>query len=189
LKEKLTKGTFLMPITPWKILESSYLRPGFRLDKCEVINGHIFEPVVFEFSPWANIMAVTKNGEVVLVRQYRHGVQDVLLEFAGGIVDEGEDPLEGARRELLEETGYTSDQIFETGSFYPNPANHTNRLHCYLALDVEKVAEPHLDVTEEIDVHLVPLDELIEMTRRGEFLHALHAAVLFRGLLHLNRIS
>ena len=178
-----------MPITPWKILESSYLRPGFRVDKCEVVNGIIFEPVVFEYGPWANVLALTKNNEAVLVRQYRHGVQDVLLELPGGMVDEGEAPLEGARRELLEETGYASDRILAVGHFHPNPASHSNTLHCFIALDVEKVAEPHLDATEELEVQLIPLEELIEMTRRGEFLHALHAAVLFRGLLHLNRIS
>src|SRR5688572_17208927 len=150
-----------MSIKPWKILESTYLRPRFRIDKCEVANGAVFEPIVFEFHPWANVLALTKNKEAVLVKQYRHGVQDVLLELPGGIVDNDENPLEGARRELLEETGYAASDIVEVGKLYPNPAIQSNIMYCFLALDVEKVAVQKLDESEDIEVHLVPLDELI----------------------------
>ena len=93
-----------MTITPWKILESQYFRPRFRTDKVELPNGRVFEPIVFEFRSWANVLALTKDQQVVLVRQYRHGVQKVLYEFPGGVIEDGEQPVEGVRRELLEET-------------------------------------------------------------------------------------
>ncbi len=177
-----------MPIQPWKVLESSYVRPRFRIDKCELANGNRLDATIFEFRPWANILALTKNGEAVLVRQYRHGICEVLWELPGGVVEEGETPAEGAKRELLEETGYRAGKLILVGRLYPNPALQTNMLHCFLALDVEKVGEQQLDLGEDIEVHLLPLDELIEMARGGDFPHALQAAVLFQALAYLNRI-
>ena len=177
-----------MSLTPWKILSSRHIHPRFRLDTVELANGKTFEPMVFEFRSWANVLAITKNNEVVLVKQYRHGVQENLLELPGGVVDEGEDPLEGARRELMEETGYSAKNIVEVGRIYPNPAIQHNTLFCYVATDVEKIGVQHLDEAEEIEVHLVPLVDLVEMVRRGEFRHALHVAVLFQALVHLGRV-
>lgn len=178
-----------MPIKPWKILESNYLRPTIRLDTCELPNGKVFEPMVLEFRTWANVLAITKDKQAVLVKQYRHGVQGVLLELPGGVVDDGEDPLDGAKRELMEETGFAAGNMIEVGRIYPNPAIQNNQLFCFLATDVEMTGEQHLDDTEEIEVQLVPLDELIEMAKSGKFLHALHVAVLFQALAHMNRIK
>lgn len=177
-----------MSITPWKILESRNLFPKFRMDSCELPSGKPYKAYVFEFDAWANVVALTKHNEVVLVKQYRHGVQEILLELPGGVVDSGEDPLEGAKRELMEETGYSAGNIIEVGRLYPNPAIQQNTLFCYLATDVEWVGEQHLDEAEEIEVQLIPLDELIEMARQGKFLHALNVAVLFQALAHLKRI-
>lgn len=178
-----------MPITPWKILNSRHIHPRFRIDTVELASGRTFEPVVLEFRSWANVLALTKNNEVVLVKQYRHGVQEDLLEFPGGIVDDGESPLEGIRRELMEETGYSAENIVEVGRIYPNPALQHNTLFCYVATDVEKVGEQHFDDTEEIEVQLLPLDELIELAKSGKFLHALHVAVLFQALAFLKRVG
>ncbi len=177
-----------MPIKPWKVLETSYFRPRFRIDKCELANGNLLDATIFEFRSWANIVALTKDGNVVLVKQYRHGVCDVLLEFPGGVVEDGEDPIDGAKRELLEETGYQASDVIQIAKLYPNPALQTNTLHCFLALDVEKVSEQKLDAGEDIEVQLMPLDELIKMAKRGEFPHALMNAVLFCALAYLDRI-
>jgi len=177
-----------MPIKPWKVLESSYFRPRFRIDKCELPNGNLLDATIFEFRGWANVVALTKEGDVVLVRQYRHGVREVLLEFPGGVVEDGEDPAEGVRRELLEETGYSVSNVVEVGKIYPNPALQTNTLYCFLALDAQKVTGQNLDAGEDIEVQLVPLDELIRIGKKGGFSHALDVAVLFQALLYLDRI-
>lgn len=176
-----------MPVKPWKVLESTYFRPRFRLDKCELPNGKFLDATILEFSAWANILAITKNQEAVLIQQYRHGVQEVLWEIPGGVVEDGEDPLQGIQRELLEETGYTASQFIEVGKLYPNPAFQTNTMYCFLALEAERVTGQSLDDGEDIEVHLVPVDDLVPMIRRGEFLHALDVAVLFQGLAYLDR--
>ena len=177
-----------MSIKPWKVLESSYFRPRFRLDKIEFPNGKFLDATILEFRSWANILALTKNHEAVLIKQYRHGVQEVLWEIPGGVVEDGEDPLEGVKRELLEETGYTASEFIQVGKLYPNPALQTNSMYCFLALDVEKTGEQNLDDGEDIEVHLVPLDELFAMTKRGEFSHALQVAALFQAFAHMDRI-
>ena len=177
-----------MSITPWKVLKSTYIRPRFRTDKCELPNGKFLDATIFEFRSWANIVALTANNEVVLIKQYRHGVQEVLWEIPGGVVNDGEFPLEGVKRELMEETGYTASEFIQVGALYPNPAIQTNTMYCFLALNAEKVKEQSLDDGEDIEAHLVPLDELVPMMQRGEFIHALQVAALMHVLVHLGRV-
>ena len=177
-----------MALKPWKVLESSYFRPRLRLDKVELPNGKFLDATIFEFRAWANVIALTKNHEAVLIKQYRHGVEKVLWEIPGGVVEDGEDPMEGVRRELLEETGYTAGEFIQVGALYPNPALQTNTMYCFLALDAEKVTGQNLDDGEDIEVHLVPLGELMAMTKRGEFPHALQVAALFQAFAYLDRI-
>ena len=176
-----------MSLKPWKVLESSYFRPRLRLDKVELPNGKFLDATVFELSSWANILALTKDHEVVLIKQYRHGVQKVLWEIPGGVVEDGEVPLEGVKRELLEETGYSAAEFIQVGALYPNPAFQTNTMYCFLALDAEKVTGQSLDDGEDIEVHLIPLKELVEMTKRGDFPHALQVAALFHALAYLEK--
>ena len=178
-----------MALKPWKVLESSYFRPRLRLDKVELPNGKFLDATIFEFRAWANVIALTKNNEVVLIKQYRHGVEKVLWEIPGGVVEDDEDPMEGVKRELLEETGYTASKFIQVGALYPNPAIQTNTMYCFLALDAELMGEQELDDGEDIEVHLVPLNELVAMTKRGEFPHALQVAALFQVLAYLDRIQ
>jgi 8-oxo-dGTP pyrophosphatase MutT (NUDIX family) len=173
----------------WKILETKYLHPWFRIDTCELPNGSFLDAKILEFGTWANVVALTAADEVVLVRQYRHGVREVILETPGGAVEAGEDPMDGVKRELLEETGYTADKFILVGRLYPNPAIQTNTMYCYLALNAFKVKEQELDSGEDIEVHLVPLTDLIEMAKRSEFPHALDVAVLYQALAYLGRLS
>jgi len=178
-----------MTITPWKILESNYLRNNVRIDKCETSNGKIIEPLVLEYGTWVTIVALTKQQEVLLIKQYRHGAQKILWELPGGAVDEGEEPISAAKRELLEETGYTSDNIIEVGRVSPNPASHTNLMRAYVALDAQKVGNQTLDEIEEIEVYPIPLDEVILMVKNGEILQSMHVGTLFFAPYHLNRIA
>ncbi len=178
-----------MTITPWKILESQRLHKNVRIDTCELPDGKIIEGFVLEYGDWATIVALTKEQEVVMVRQYRHGAQKVILELPGGAMEaEDESPLQAARRELLEETGYASDKFIQIGCVFPNPANQTNLIYSYLALDAEKIGNQNLDETEEIEVVLKPLEEVIAMAKNGELLQSMQVSAVFFALAYMDRI-
>jgi ADP-ribose pyrophosphatase len=179
-----------MSITAWKVLGTKYLikRNGMavRIDQCETKNGNVFDPYIIECGTWVNVIALTKKREVVLVKQYRHGAKQVMLEIPAGVMDEeDESPMRAAQRELLEETGYTSEQFVEVGKVYPNPATHNNMTYSYLALDAELVSRQHLDETEEIEVSLIPFDEFIALAKKGGLPQALHVSALFFAIAHL----
>ena len=102
-----------MTIKPWKVLETKYVLPSIQVDRCEPPNGQPLDCHLLEYDDEVMIFAVTREQEVVLIRQYRHGVQQAILELPGGSVDEGESPAEAAKRELMEETGYAADTLIE----------------------------------------------------------------------------
>jgi len=178
-----------MPLKPWKVLESNHIRTRFRIDKCELANGKMLDAIVMEFRSWANVVAFTKDQKIVMVRQYRHGAGKEFLEFPGGIVEDGEDPLVGAQRELLEETGYKVARIVEVGRLYPNPSMQINQLHCFVAYDAEKVGAQNLDAGEDIEVELHTLEEVLALSKEGNFSHGLNVAVFYQALMYLNRVG
>ena len=178
-----------MTIKPWKILESHHIHKNVRIDKCELPNGMVIDGFVLEYRDWVTVIALTKQQEMVLVRQYRHGAQKVILELPGGAMDaEDQRPMQAARRELLEETGYTSDTFIQIGCVSPNPANQTNLIYSFLALDAEKVGSQHLDATEDIEVVLKPLDDVIRMAKNGELLQSMQVSAVFFALAYWDRI-
>jgi 8-oxo-dGTP pyrophosphatase MutT (NUDIX family) len=128
---------------------------------------------------WVNVVAITADGEVVMVRQYRHGAREITLETPGGMVDAGEAPAEAAARELLEETGYAPGELVALGGVNPNPAIFRNRLHGFLVRDARRVAEVRNESTEETHVELVPLARLRDYVRAGRIDHALVLAVAY----------
>ncbi len=133
---------------------------------------------------WINIIAVTREKKVLLVSQYRHGSGQVGLETPGGAIDAKDlSPVEAAKRELVEETGYKSGEWHFLGKVQPNPAILNNYCHFYLALDSEKVAELKLDEAEELEVSLLPVHEIQELIQKGQIQHALViAAFHFLGI-------
>ena len=137
---------------------------------------HIFYRI--DSTDWVNIVPVTDRGEVVMVRQYRHGLGEITLEIPGGMVDPGESPQAAAIRELLEETGYRAREVKSIGAVSPNPALFGNRVHSYAAFGAERVAEIRNPGAEETHVELVPLDALPERVRSGDVDHALVIAAL-----------
>ena len=179
-----------MTIKPWRILSSTHLTEDIRIDQCELPNGQVIAGRVFEFGTWVTILALTKTQEVVLIRQYRHGAKKVILELPGGVMDAQDDsPLLAARRELREETGFSSDAFIEIGKVSPNPANQSNLIHSFLATDAEQVIDQHLDDTEEIEVVLTPFEQVIRMARQGELLQSMQVATVFFALAYMNRIG
>jgi len=128
---------------------------------------------LIECVDWVNVIALTPDDRVVLVRQYRPGTDTVCLEIPGGMVDDGESPLEAAVRELEEETGYTASAWRSLGSVAPNPAIQNNRLHSFLALDARATSGQRLDTSEVIAIDVVPLGDVHAMLRDGRIDHAL----------------
>ena len=178
-----------MTIKPWKILESHHIHKNVRIDKCELPNSMTIDGFVLEYADWVTVLALTRQQEVVLVRQYRHGAQKVILELPGGAMEtKDESPMHSARRELLEETGYTSDNFIQIGCVSPNPANQTNLIYSFLALDAEKVDSQHLDEAEDIEVVLEPLEEVIRMAKTGELLQSMQVSAVFFALAYWDRI-
>jgi len=174
----------------WKVLSSEYLVRApwavLRKDVCEMPNGHIVpEYYVLEYPNWVNMVAVTDAGEFILVRQYRHGISDFVLEIPGGVIDPGEDAITAARREMLEETGYAFDSVTELVNLYPNPATSDNQTTTFLMMGGRKVQEQDLDGQEEIDVILASAEEVKQWVLANKFGQALHTAALFYGLHRL----
>lgn len=131
---------------------------------------------------WVNLVPVTGQGEVVMIRQYRHGSQQVTLEIPGGMIDAGETPAAAGRRECQEETGYIVDGVESLGVLNPNPALFGNRLHTFVGHVVDVIDKVEVSETERTEVELVEIPLVRELLQDGTIDHALVCATLWRFL-------
>ncbi|HEX8638235.1 MAG TPA: NUDIX hydrolase [Pyrinomonadaceae bacterium] len=169
----------------WRRVESKRIADcrvfNVREDFCERasdnLKGTFF---VLENPDWVNVIALTENEEVVLIEQYRHGAEAVTLEIPGGMVDAGEPPEAAARRELAEETGYTSENFVYLGKSSPNPALQNNRIFHFLALNCRKTVETDFDEHESIAVKVVDLTAIDELICDESITHSLVLAGFYR---------
>jgi ADP-ribose pyrophosphatase len=173
----------------WKILKSEILfKTGFfkaRVDTCELPDGRVMPKYyVFEFPEWVNVLPITPDGKIVLVRQHRHGAEREFLEVPGGSTHPGanEDPRLAGERELIEETGYRAKEWISCGSHFPNPSLQGNRMHTFLALGCERVQEPELDPFEDLSVELMTVEEAYKLWLDGGFEHSIISASLALAL-------
>ncbi len=179
----------------WKILSSEYLFRDtwftVRKDRCETPEGKIVDPYyVYEFPTWVTALALTKDGKVVMERQYRHAIDDDCLEIPGGCVDDTDKNLEEAiARELTEETGYTFTKFEYLGKISPNPSTNSNWMHMFLATGGEKTKEQELDHNEEIEVQLFSIEELKNLLKENKIVQAMHVTCIMYGLKKLGEIE
>jgi 8-oxo-dGTP pyrophosphatase MutT (NUDIX family) len=150
-------------------------------------SGKVHDYYVTELADGVHTIAVTPDDRVVLVSQFRAGSRRDSLETPGGLLEPGEDPGEAGARELLEETGYAGDAPESLGILRPNPALLTMAITTVVIRDVRRIAEPRPDASEELEIVLVPADDLHALIREGRIDHAVCVAGLLMWLAMKDR--
>ncbi len=177
----------------WKTLSSKYLsRHKYftaRVDRCERPDGKIVEEYfVVELPTTACAVSITEDGLVLMVKQYRHPVEDVLLELPGGFLDPNELPVEAMKRELMEETGYEFSSVEKIGMIAANPGVLNNYTALFLAKGGKKTGLQNLDDNEEIEIVTITVEELKTMLLENKIVQSLHANCVFYALRKMGEI-
>lgn len=142
--------------------------------------GQVLKMQAIQTPDWIIVIPVSPEDEVIMMRQYRHGAEDIFLELPGGLVDPQDDsPVIAAERELLEETGYEGEDLIPIGECYPQPAVLANKCFFYLARDVKLTREPDLDAGEDIEIVKVPLEEIASKIKTHEITHGMIQLAFF----------
>lgn len=170
----------------WRVASSRYVLHDrwirLRADRCLTPDGHAIDPYyTLEYPDFVHVFALTDEKQVVLVRQYRHGFKGPVLELPGGMMDEGEtDPALAGARELEEETGYRLVKLEALPPRSTDPAKYANRTHLVLGLGATQSGRRALDPTEDTEVVVMPVPELLDLIARGGFENLSHV-----GMVHL----
>ena len=168
----------------WRRISSKTIAesPVFTVKENQFVRNGDNKPVPFysvDVPDWVNIIALTENDELVLIEQFRQGIEAMVLELPSGIVDEGEGPEAAARRELLEETGYEANEWILLAKSQPNPAFHNNFIHHYLARGARWVREPELDENESVTTMLKSLNDSIRLVDDGTMAQSMVVAAFY----------
>ncbi len=174
-------------IEKWNLLESEYLirRPWLtaRRDRVKLPNGQINDEFyVLEYPDWVNVIAVTEEGEFIMIEQYRHGLGEVQMEICAGVVEKGEHHLDAAKRELMEESGFGGDKWRLLTVLSGNPSTTNNLTYCYVAEGVKKISDQHLDRTEDVAVRILSRNDVENLLRKDVMKQSLMVAPLLRYL-------
>lgn len=178
----------------WEVLHREYLyrEPWFtaRRDHVRLPNGQeIKDYYVLEYPDWVNTIAITRDGEFVMVRQYRHGIEETRYELCAGVCEPNETPLQAAQRELLEETGYGHGKWLPLMNISGNTSTTNNLTHCFLAIDVERISDQHLDDAEDLSVHLLSEQEIWNLLQNDQLRQSLMVAPLWKYFVIKERLN
>jgi 8-oxo-dGTP pyrophosphatase MutT (NUDIX family) len=180
----------------WRVVSSKPLLNdrwiNLRADRCITASGVEIAPYyVLTYPDWVNVVAVTRDNSLVLVRQYRHAADEFILEVPGGMVDSSDSDVElTARRELEEETGYVADRWQLVSVLYANPGIQTNRVHVFLAHDAHCIKPQSLDAGEEgLTVRVVPIPDVLNGLSSGLLGMSMHVSSVLLGLAAAGRLK
>lgn len=174
-------------INKWDLLDSEYLikRPWLtaRRDRVKLPTGQINDEFyVLEYPDWVNVIAVTEEGNFVMIEQYRHGLGEIQMEICAGVVEKGEHHLDAAKRELLEESGFGGGDWRLLTVLSGNPSTTNNLTYCYVAEGVRKISDQHLDRTEDVAVRILSRKEVENLLANDSMKQSLMVAPLLRYL-------
>lgn len=180
------------PLPAWQVITDTALISRRWLEVREqsvrLANGNQIEQFHLVNGPhWTAVLCLSQEQEVVLVRQYRHGLGGASLELPAGVIEPNEAPIDAARRELREESGFEAQRLEALLSVSPEPSRSSTLAHFFFAQGARVVAAQELDHSEDLVVVLVPVAELLELIDHGQIVHAAHIAAILtawrRGLL------
>ncbi|HAA30343.1 MAG TPA: NUDIX hydrolase [Cyanobacteria bacterium UBA8553] len=182
-------------IQRWQTIKSQLVLDNqwcqVRQDEVELPNGKVINDFFVNVRPdIVLVLAVTPQREILFVRQYRHGVNEILLELPGGSFNSHtEDSKSAAARELEEETGYVAQQLTHLATLYDNPVKDTNEIHLFLAENAQLSGIQQLDVTEDVEIVLIPVETILQKISTGEICVCGTIAALFLGLNLMSKIT
>lgn len=178
-------ATKLASILPWsninnrKYFDNGFMQVNGKTSRSEM-TGFEREYIQITCPDLVHIAAVTNNNEIIIVNQFRHGIDNFVLELPGGSINKGESPAIAAARELSEETGYVSNSWEFLGELYVQPAVHSNKVYMFLARDIILTEGKAPDKGEELEVIKIPAGEVINMCKNGGIMHPFSQSVMFQ---------